>query len=705
MNWLGEFFSEGNQLDLEKIQRGGYKDKSLQLALQDMLRRIENGHLPFSLPCVNGTPEVLCYVVSENKRELKELSTILYAYLGSVRTTFIPQVFTKADNDLEDLILEKFDQGFLKIIIPNELNDEKTQYKYPDKSTIANIFNTITGALERYSERPLSVGVTKRPIGRVLSDFFVACERNNSNLAQELFVELKSSGQISPRNLRSVELQAFAAGYEWEKVIHHPYLVEIFLDTPVSGNITDILFQALQNTYLGSSDPRDYQLEELREQLNSFSDFFRISPDSKSSENRWKIWAIGAAALNVPLAFEETIPEIVGKEWVTGLVEWAKLHPSEPKNQFILEEALIAAPSIENAVRLLQYSLELLSSEDGRKIYNRLSEYPLETHQEIKVRGPLLGAWSSLQTDFGAYEKINGWSAWLESVIENDPEKLSIQGVGEAWRHWDKDKWSETELSDQFERLAESGNSSELRDAIPVLRKWLIHNEIKPSADFTERLLTVLALDEVYSVQDLALTALLITDLLGSSHTKNQYKDVIDAAILIWGRAKGVNSLEEGFEIIDILLDSLCADEKARLKYWNALQKFCLAEWERLKDSQRLIAQRTSVDLTGSLAQFPSEWKTEESESRLEFDFTNKKLALYTLTEKAGQRARDTLKELFPEIQIELNHDKTSTDALVNLAKTADYFIFSSGSATHQAFNPVKKSSSMVNCFLQAIQV
>jgi hypothetical protein len=95
---------------------------------------------------------------------------------------------------------------------------------------------------------------------------------------------------------------------------------------------------------------------------------------------------------------------------------------------------------------------------------------------------------------------------------------------------------------------------------------------------------------------------------------------------------------------------------------------------------------------------------------------TSKRLAIYTLTEGAARRAGAVLADLFPALDIRLNHDKSATTELVNLADTADFFIFASRSAAHQAFYPVTKrrddilypagkgSSSIIRCFLDAVK-
>jgi hypothetical protein len=84
--------------------------------------------------------------------------------------------------------------------------------------------------------------------------------------------------------------------------------------------------------------------------------------------------------------------------------------------------------------------------------------------------------------------------------------------------------------------------------------------------------------------------------------------------------------------------------------------------------------------------------------------------------EGAAERAAKILRELFSDIQIELNHDKVASSALKNLVNKSDYFIFCWSSAKHAAFDAIKVqrrdliyptgkgSSSIVTSFLKEIQ-
>jgi hypothetical protein len=276
--------------------------------------------------------------------------------------------------------------------------------------------------------------------------------------------------------------------------------------------------------------------------------------------------------------------------------------------------------------------------------------------------------------------------------------------------------WDEGEVTIRLYELADTDRISFVREVVPILRGWLHDNEIVVSASFIEAIAVVLSSDDVYSVHDLAIYCDLIDDLTEIPHTESQYVDLVQAVRHCWERVQSTNSIELALEVTDVLLDNVCASEQARFEFWTSVQTICIANWSRLPRSQQLIILQSAKDMMTSTDHFPpiAEERPEDIAKRP--DLANKRLAIYTLTEGAAKRAGAAIQQLFPQLEIKLNHDKSATDALVNLAQTADYFVFASRSAAHQAFYPVRRerdeilypagkgSSSIVRCFLEAIQ-
>jgi hypothetical protein len=68
-----------------------------------------------------------------------------------------------------------------------------------------------------------------------------------------------------------------------------------------------------------------------------------------------------------------------------------------------------------------------------------------------------------------------------------------------------------------------------------------------------------------------------------------------------------------------------------------------------------------------------------------------KTLAIYTLTEAAGQRAKRILGELHPGVQVQLTHDTVSSPQLEELARHADFFVVCWRSAAHAATQIIER--------------
>jgi hypothetical protein len=707
--WLTDFFSELNGWDLDKIKQRRYPP-NLQAPLERMVWPAIKETLPVVLPHLDANKQLWFFVLGNNGRELGELKNIVSAYLGTVRTILDPHIYKHSDDFTEIVLLKKFPQGFFKLNIPVELSG------LDDKTAVYSIMDTLNAVVDQFSSRPTHTKVLPRPIGRILRDFFIACEHHDAKGAKKFFEEAESSRAISIRNLLSLELQVHSVSSDWNSLLNHPHLSEV-LSCRISGVITGLMLEAVQRVYLPSDRPDDYNVPEVRENLAGLSPLFNRLPSiQKDSGNlvHWRIWAIGAASYGFPHLIEQLPSERLGEDWITRLRQWAEIGSENIPKRKPLLSALDAEPTATNATTLLEHTLSL-GADECQKIYERLSGYPLEVIQEIQSHRTLDIVWQRLVEDFSPQIEIDSWSAWLKSLVHNADAQMTIEKVNECSRNWSPKTWNEKEVTSLLASLVDNGKSTTLRDVTPLLRNWLASNDVKTSGHFIEQILFLLAADDMHSVQDLLLMSDFLSDLIEVPHTAAQYRDAINSVIACWEKIQSANSINRGLEIMDVLLDSPCADNQSRLDLWNALQGYCFANWNRLGDDQQLMVCQVGEEITGSRDQFPPLRLDDSSVLVEHVDLSGKLLAIYTLTEGAARRAGSVLDRLFPGLDIQLNHDKTATDTLKALAKKADFFIFASKSAAHQAFYPVtnirkdiiypsgKGFSSIVSGFLEAV--
>ena len=154
------------------------------------------------------------------------------------------------------------------------------------------------------------------------------------------------------------------------------------------------------------------------------------------------------------------------------------------------------------------------------------------------------------------------------------------------------------------------------------------------------------------------------------------------------------SSLDWALDVVEVLVLERCQDKEARLRFFTNVSHFAQQSAHRITQSQRRALEALhrdfEIDFPVVLKE-PIEDEKHDGEELLSNRLAGKRIAIYTLTETAGQRAADRLKELAPSSEILLNSDHECTERLSALAKSADIFVFAWKSSKHQAYYCVKK--------------
>jgi hypothetical protein len=203
----------------------------------------------------------------------------------------------------------------------------------------------------------------------------------------------------------------------------------------------------------------------------------------------------------------------------------------------------------------------------------------------------------------------------------------------------------------------------------------------------------------------------------------DEYTRLVDSILMLWEVNKGPEAYTGMLELMDVLLDAPCPAEPLRRQVWQSLQDFATKHWRQIKDPAirelTFVLMQEILEVGEPIPDFSNNKESEsdiDSVTELTPNLQGKLLGIYTLTEGAARRARDVLEIIFTGLKVEINSDHTATPALCHLAKTADYFVFSSRSSKHQAFYPVinvrrdiiypygKGASSIVREFIEGLK-
>lgn len=687
--WVTQVFDFGVGFDLNKIEG---RDKAYPEPLQSLLGKCIESCRAFKGPCVlpivSGDKQVELMVAARTPEESAELYGIAQAYLGSVYARVGRQIISKPSCEAQSLLLSRFPGGIVQIRIPRSASNSQDY-----QARVYKAIEVVLEFVEQYNNRPPMLSNVRRLTGRVLRDFFVALRDRDPRSGWRYFDELRRAGSLSARNLLFLEIQGQAAFENWEAIVDHPALEDV-LSGRVPRAVAVAFLLAADTLFLHQEALHALNPDEARERLVPAASFFRSRPDlgeDDESIRAWRGWCIGAALLG-NLHGAQSVKERVGTSWFQQLAEIMELRVPEDTQASRAEkplESLIDSPaSLGVAIELLKFTLEG-DDEQCRLIAEALEGYPAEIIDELRLKPAIRFLLDALGDVGPTPGSVRGWAEWFNEAQSRPDSESLVNSVIEGAAYWDKAGWNEGALK----RLADNGGSAVqevLRDILPVLLDWLDRHDMALGVGSAESLLVNLALDDVSSVQDLSLARDLLERVLAQAHTGTIYASMLEAVQAIWEKIKSVHALTGLCDMFDLLLEAPCANEAARQSLWQDLQGVLLANWSRLDEETKALGRALSQELLGSSDQFEiGQGETGHEAGVEKVDLSGKKVAICSLMEGAAQRAKRALEQIYPGINVVLNHDHTASAALVHLAQSADFFIFSSQAAKHQSFYAV----------------
>jgi len=709
--WLETFYQNSDEkIDLQRVLTQRYPAE-FNSWLLPLIEAVNKKQMPCFIP--SARPDLQIYALAPDAKSLDELRLFLIAGLGSADTPSDFLVRCKADNDAEALLLEQSPDGFIRFSLHPSV----------EKNTDSRdrVFGFLAELNNLYTLRPQLSSAARRPTGRILRDFYTAIYARDGQSAEAYLGEIRSNNILSPRNILFLELFALAAGSRWEHIAAHEKIGDV-LAGRIPLNIQSLLVRTLGHLGLDRLLTDGFQalpLEEARALSQRLLSLFTVIPGFPHQEGSlrdWQLWTTGAAL--VGFADWESATTILPDQWKASLREWVGGQTTPNKSVIpapIQTPFLLISPA--QATEMLQETL-IASTERELEIYSLLSAMPDVTQQTLRQNTKLWRLWEELQDKFrvGNY----GWMRWLDDIGNtNDVAQLEQlrQRMDGQWREWLVSSFDEAAIIAFLEKGLSLEQGKVLRDTLPVFLAWADHTALSASSRLWLAWLTLLAADDIHFEQDVRLGGMLLEKCLAGQFSVEEYKDALDACEEIWVKNASVRALSYAFDTAEILLDAPVPDSQLRQNYWQKLQIEALKRWGRLDNSLQLFVRVLAMHFLGKEAEnaFPQEQDDSAVVSSFLRDLNGKLLGIYSLTEGAARRCKDVLMRLYPGLVVETNKDHVSTPALVNLAEKADYFIFASGSAKHQAFYTVsdcrkaiiypsgKGVSSMVAAFIQAL--
>jgi hypothetical protein len=711
--FLNQFFGEGNQLDLDKIE---HNVDNAGVLLPWVQRLTGSDPLSTVLPRrnVHNPSNIIWYGIARSDQQLRSLGEELTAFVGPTWSTFRGQRATLDLTDPVDLAVHEFTQGRAFKFIGNN-------------GKIWESLERLRGVWEQRSGRILEI---PRPTGRVLHDFFMALRAGNRESAEKELQYLHDQHRFDAINLLFLRIQLLAELGYWGELLQLPDLPSV-LQMRRPPAVTQALISAVYHQELiqfeNNNDPAG-AIRHFREVvLPRFGGFFSTRAGSKSPDVVKSFMLLAIAGIPPDPVLRDELLAVPGfsEHDDIYLQKLAALLPTAPPTSVVADplqqaqEALLAA----DYDRALNLALEIPNSVPRVRLLLECA-YELQTLEAARAA---LTAYEALQADdqeFLYAVRINRkFIDYLGSETGKEPSPKEVDVVPDNWILWatrvqsepswpravevarrGAEEWEATELLRQPEGVKQltllissclSSAESTLHDALPYLLRTFQKDDQWPRRECMEiyaSLLDVLALTTNGGGDDLSIFNDLIDALLELGIEKKKYEEILGYAEDLWERFASPSTVDWILEFLDYLVQHPCPSEGHRAtllsKVVNKLPLFA----RRIEANQWLFFDflvkdfHKEEDLKALLDEYAAQSESlEGGRGDLLERLNGKTVAIYTLTEAVARRVKQILEASCADVRVQLSHDKVGSSRLRQLARESDLFVIATASATHAA--------------------
>lgn len=560
--------------------------------------------------------------------------------------------------------------------------------------------------LEQRPARPRQELLTFHQLRAAFDRALVA---RNEKDALAAMTALRDQHGLSAENRAFLEIRMHAALGRWDRILAHPQwddLLKVRLPPETYGDIWDALYE----TYLAPVEVRGV----AGDLVDAFAQRVRIlAADLLKGRGRSR----RPAALKGFLLHELSVEE-----------------PSAQLCEFLLQE--LGPRPFGPASEAIATTAQALESKSG--VTQALHEMELERYEQaLKLLQPLPDSIEVLQAQLrcakeighpgqasAAINRLHAANAEMATKVRQarprlvaDVEKLAAQdipspslpgresssGPGKAddllvyWRELvhspeaaallEQPSFVQSLLS-KIEDVALDA-SPMFESLLPIWFDWLVIRTA-PASALVE---VYLGFVEALHVRDRAgesereMVRLATRHALIAGLTPSEYTSLVDRLGDVFSDVPSPREIAWGLELADLLVVHPCRDNEARLRWTTKVVQAAKQNWARLSTAERCLLELLAQEAGFPLPPRPDEDAGDEAQVRADIQA---RIFLYSLDTQAIRRAARVLEAVFPQAKIDINSDETCTPRLRTGSRHADWVVFVSGVATHQAFFCIK---------------
>ena len=718
--WWKLFFSGRNTLKWNDISAGTASDGWTEDIIP-WIRIAETGELdrPVILPCLDDDGNYSWYACSNGSLGTQRLREELQAFIGPSYSDYSGQPYILDPKDQVEGAVNEGCNGTVFKFSPTDL------HQIPKIRRAIRLYRCV---IERYKA---PIERSSQTFAVIRAEFDRALLAGDEDEARRKYDQLIHTGRLSAANRLFLEVRLLAGLGLWPQIAGDARLLrslnDLILPRRVIVDVIDALYRVHIEPAESSADTQQALRAFKESGINSHARLFatrrglilpqvvksfflyelcREHPDTKRLEELTKLlddevadqFAVNLRGLIPPphaiertgqdrqhdadLAFEDD-------DFERALELYMELPPSGKS----LRRMLFIAKVIGDR-EIAQNVLSFFDQQQKTDL-DALSEPAQNTLGYLRnlVSRPGIPGKGRIDED-----PRDGWLPWANWVASGADPTTAVEILQELAVSWDTSALAENASRvKEFSALignAEGATAEIFRDAYSLIYEGFVLGHVQPVRSLKPLLATLLTnsvLLDGPSPVELELVRQLASSLVTMGLSVEEYYDLVSDLEELLGDQASLLILDWAFDIAEVLAIHTCPSPDSRLRFFMKVLNVARRVSHRMSSAHRTALETLCLDLEFERPVELIETEHEDESESVSQLLANRKIAIYTLAEQAGQRAAKMLKQLCPEVSVDINSDAVCTEPLIALAKHADIFVFAWKSSKHQAYYCVKK--------------
>lgn len=715
---LRNFYEVGHQWSWEDLENG---TAPVARAAREWIETSSPPRVhPLLLPRVQGvaaTQRTNWYAIAFNEAQAEELREHLSAFIGSAGTDFSGRRADLDPGDFAESALAAWAGG-------------PWVYRF---AVLPGKREVVRNALKRLQQvwhlRPPLPATVFRTTEALLREFFSALINQDETGSVGWLGELRAGGRLSAENLVFLEIERLAAFGRWHELVTLPQAA-LLTSIRRPRHITALLIEALWRTefadYVARGDasgavahfrsdfyPRYQNLLRSRGSLNiaPVALTFLLAAVTADPPRREQIPTLLKILAETPhQSFAETLAARVPKDASRTSSDPTETPLQRARAAFQHDDydtALLhlrqAPPGPETCSLFLECAAESQSVDDARAASDCFAALSPQEQERVLASNRRRRMWEDLQHLLIPAATVvlpTDWEGWLDRLDGHVEYSQLLSLARQAAIDWPLVSYSND--PERVRHLAELLMADRDEEAQDVLRLAFPHilgyflKDGKGDPAFLHlyrTLLLLLGVSERFTSEDWPTCQTLLLAILDAGADARVYSDTVSALREVWVRFGSPLRFDWAFDMLDLLIASPAPVAESRDAFFDAVRDRLSKDYRRVRPEHWETFRWLASDLERTADYEALQPKAEASavtQSTFAESLSEKIVAIYTLTESAGARAKALLEQIFPSLEVRLSHDHGGTEKLKSLARESDYFVVATRSATHAATDFLK---------------